>query len=309
MKSRKLASCLLISAGLVLGASWSAVRADSSEAPSNSGSSDKKPGSSSSSDSGRSSSSDKGTSSSSDSTAGRSSSSDKGKSSSADSTGGRSSSSDNKGSSSGSDSTAGRSSGGSNSSESDSTPTQREKDPPRKTKVVGKGKPGSKSADKEPKESNDPPGTDKERKKLDDWFAKCDLNKDGYLDRQELAKAMHYLSTWKDAPKDGEGNPTNLPRSVMARRDYKLFAALDNNNDQKVSKEEFDIWAKDYAVELAKYNNDVAARQKQQERSTRRIMDPLGAQYLDYLDAMNDAKGADKAAPSPFKKPKKKLRP
>lgn len=300
MKSRNLASCLLVSAGLVLASSWSA-RADSSEAPSSVGSSsDKKSGRSSSSDS-------KG---SSDSKDGRRSSSDSKGTSSSDSTGGRSSSDSTGNRSSSSDSTVGRSSGGSNSSESDSTaPSPRENEPKEPRKTVGKGRPAGKSAPgkepKEPKQNNDPPGTDKVRKSLDDWFAKHDLNNDGYLDRQELAKAMKYLSTWKDAPKDGEGNPTNLPRSVMARKDYKLFASLDGNNDQKISKEEFDIWAKDYAVELAKYNNDVASRQKQQARTQMRIMDPLSASYLDALDAKE---GSDKA-PSPFKKTKKKLRP
>ncbi len=127
----------------------------------------------------------------------------------------------------------------------------------------------------------DPPGTSAIMGQLRATFAAWDLDGDGYLDKSELAKAFRgpdakpydYKPEKKsdkdadkkddDKPKDGDtskgaSSSTTKP-DYTKYPDYNFLVALDSDNDERISKDEFDSWARDYAVSL-KQQIDAAAR-------------------------------------------------
>lgn len=121
----------------------------------------------------------------------------------------------------------------------------------------------------------DPPGTDKFFDGMRTWFKNADKDQDELLDRKEIAKAFGYPDTWKDPPKDDkiaadadkpkdelskknqslDDKPEN--KDYRARKDFIFLTALDKDKDGKVSKKEFEEWARGYAVQLATYYADL----------------------------------------------------
>ena len=142
----------------------------------------------------------------------------------------------------------------------------------------------------------DPPGTSGIMAQYRAWFAAVDTNKDGFLDKEELAvafrgaraKPFDYVPPPKE-PKDGkdkdekdkdakdkdekdkpakdkdEKDKDEKDRSEKDKSsstkpdkkpdysrypDYNFLVQLDVNNDEMISKEEFDNWARDLAVQI-----------------------------------------------------------
>jgi hypothetical protein len=129
------------------------------------------------------------------------------------------------------------------------------------------------------------------QQQLGDRFTSWDLNGDGFLDKEELAKAFR----GKDARPYDEGNTryklmsvalVSLPRPSMAVQlavadrlgeakaitdyskyaDFQFLIAADTNNDQQVSLPEFKAWAKGYAKSLAQRDQARTALQKAQAK-------------------------------------------
>jgi hypothetical protein len=132
----------------------------------------------------------------------------------------------------------------------------------------------------------DPPGTSGIMARYRLWFAAADTNNDGMLDKEELAKAFRgpnakpfdYVPPPKPAKgKAEEKDKANKPesehssksensekdraeksekdkpakkRDYSAYPDYLFLIQLDVNNDEMISKEEFDNWARDVAVQI-----------------------------------------------------------
>ncbi|HEV3263360.1 MAG TPA: EF-hand domain-containing protein [Gemmataceae bacterium] len=111
-----------------------------------------------------------------------------------------------------------------------------------------------------------PAGTGAIMGQLRTLFKQWDLDGDGYLDKEELAKAFGYTKPFdykrpskdsdkdadkaKDADKDKD-KPASKP-SYSARPDYQFLVQLDKDNDEKISYDEYLNWARTYAVQLKK---------------------------------------------------------
>jgi len=141
-----------------------------------------------------------------------------------------------------------------------------------------------KDKDKKKKEPPDPPRTGVYMGQLRLLFDAWDVNKDGYLDKQELAVAFRgkgalpydhaetkkklaeekkaekddskkddseksekdKATSDKDKPKD---KPSKTP-DYSKVPDYQFLVQLDTDKDDQISREEFMTWARDYAVQL-----------------------------------------------------------
>jgi Ca2+-binding EF-hand superfamily protein len=96
----------------------------------------------------------------------------------------------------------------------------------------------------------DPAGTGPIMVQLRHLFAAWDTNKDGFLDKDELARAFRGARARPFDPRtDGNGKANARP-SRSKYPDYHFLAEVDQNGDGKVSRDEFNTWARDYAVSL-----------------------------------------------------------
>jgi hypothetical protein len=105
----------------------------------------------------------------------------------------------------------------------------------------------------------DPPGTFAIMGQLRVLFRTWDLNKDGHLDKDELARALRgpdaraadYLLDLKALR---EKKSTKRARQTFYTNypDYHFLLEVDQDGDDKISRDEFLTWARDYAVDLKK---------------------------------------------------------
>jgi Ca2+-binding EF-hand superfamily protein len=138
------------------------------------------------------------------------------------------------------------------------------------------------------KKKPDPPGTTPYMNQLRGWFKAADLDSDGYLDKAELAKAFRGPNAKpydykkegnkdkKDADKKADdkkddvkdkGKDTSPSKPDYSQYpDYNFLMLLDKDNDEKISKDEFESWARDYAVELKKQDDQLKKVEKLEQR-------------------------------------------
>ena len=103
-------------------------------------------------------------------------------------------------------------------------------------------------------------------------FAVWDLNKDGFLDKSELAKAFRGANA---KPYEPKSKATTAIKADLAKYpDYQFLVHLDQNGDGKISHEEFLDWARSYAQELKKVRS-TRSRIAQRERKLKQ--QPAGA--------------------------------
>jgi Ca2+-binding EF-hand superfamily protein len=121
-------------------------------------------------------------------------------------------------------------------------------------------------ADAPPSDSSkppaDPPGTSIYMEQLRKLFDKWDLNRDNFLDKEELAKAFRGADAkpydYKKAKDSDKETSTDAAKdSTPAKKpdykkypDYDFLVKLDQDNDGQISRDEFMSWARDYAVQL-----------------------------------------------------------
>ena len=120
--------------------------------------------------------------------------------------------------------------------------------------------------------ASDVPTTTTLRGQLRLLFKTWDLNDDGYLDRQELAKAFRgpkakpYQAPPHAKPEDNKDNDNDKDKpeakspagkgdkpdkaDFAKYPDYVFLTELDADGDGKVSRKEFETWAHGYATEL-----------------------------------------------------------
>ena len=153
----------------------------------------------------------------------------------------------------------------------------------------------------EPKK--DPPGTGPIMTQLRAVFTAWDLNSDGCLDKEELAKAFRgsdakpydYKSNKaKDADKNddkakdsesGKGSLSSTTKPDYSKyADYVFLTQLDKDNDEKISKDEFESWARSYAVSLKKQLETLQKIEKT-EAKLARAEAKLGAKERRALEA------------------------
>jgi hypothetical protein len=85
---------------------------------------------------------------------------------------------------------------------------------------------------------------------------------------------------------------------------------LDKDNDEKISKDEFESWARDYAVELKKQDDQLKKVEKLEQRlanaSTKKEIQQAERELKSERDALNklnkDAKAYEKALQNAMKK-------
>ena len=84
-------------------------------------------------------------------------------------------------------------------------------------------------------------------------FAASDTNKDGFLDKDELARAIRNPKA-KAYDFTPEGKPARPfgPRDFDKYPDFAFLCRVDRDNDGKISRDEFEAWAYDYAEFLKK---------------------------------------------------------
>ncbi len=103
------------------------------------------------------------------------------------------------------------------------------------------------------------------------WFTGTDTNKDGYLDKEELAKAMRGAKAPKfDVNPAGTGLKQFTSKDLDKYPDLAFLGRVDRDNDGKISRDEFERWAYDFAVftkqDMDKQDEIQAAQNRLRER-------------------------------------------
>jgi Ca2+-binding EF-hand superfamily protein len=130
--------------------------------------------------------------------------------------------------------------------------------------------------------AQDPKGTTQILEQLRSLFKAWDLNKDGYLDKEELAKAFRGKDAkpYEEKPEDKDAKkPAKDNTGLSKYPDYLFLKQADTDGDGKVSQDEFDTWAENYAIQL-KQQMDAELRVLQAEA---RLQQKLTAAELKQL--------------------------
>jgi len=181
---------------------------------------------------------------------------------------------------------------------------------------------GTAPADDPPKKP-DPPGTGVYMNQLRAWFKAADLDNDGYLDKAELAKAFRGKDAKPyDFKKDGDKKDDaekgkDSSQSTKGDKpdysqypDYVFLTHLDKDNDEKVSKDEFENWARDYAVQLRNLDDQIRKVARLEARlaaaTTRTEIQNVDRELSAERDALNKLNRQEKAFDKALQKAMKK---
>jgi HEAT repeat protein/Ca2+-binding EF-hand superfamily protein len=110
------------------------------------------------------------------------------------------------------------------------------------------------------------------------WFTSADLDRDGYLDKAELTKAVRETNAKSAAAKKTTTAASAKDVGKSSRLDLTLpddaafLSRLDRDNDGKISRDEFDRWAYDFA--------DVSAKQLDEENRIKDMQQRLRDRQL-----------------------------
>jgi Ca2+-binding EF-hand superfamily protein len=157
----------------------------------------------------------------------------------------------------------------------------------------------------------DPAGTGPYMTQLRAWFKAADLDSDGYLDKAELAKVFRGAKAKpfdfkKDDDKDKNDDAKDKGKDTSQSKpdyddypDYQFLKLLDTDKDEKVSKDEFETWAREYAVELKQQDDQakkvLAAEQRLAAATTKAEIHQLQKELKAEQAAMNKLNKNEKA--------------
>jgi Ca2+-binding EF-hand superfamily protein len=155
----------------------------------------------------------------------------------------------------------------------------------------------------------DPPGTSAYMTQLRAWFKAADLDSDGYLDKAELAKVFRGANAKPFDFKEGDNgkdkdasrgqNETGDKPDYSKYADYIFLTQLDKDKDDKVSKDEFESWARDYAVQLKHLDEQLkkvlAAEQRLARAETKKEIEAVQRELKAEQNALNKMNNAQKA--------------
>jgi hypothetical protein len=160
----------------------------------------------------------------------------------------------------------------------------------------------------------DPAGTGPYMSQLRAWFKAADLDNDGYLDKAELAKVFRGANAKpfdfkngddakdKDASRGAEETGTKPDYSKYP--DYIFLTQLDKDKDDKVSKDEFENWARDYAVQLKHLDEQLrkvlAAEQRLARAETKKEIEALQRELKAEQNALNKINNNQRAYEKAF---------
>ena len=160
----------------------------------------------------------------------------------------------------------------------------------------------------------DPPGTGPYMVQLRAWFKAGDVDNDGYLDKAELAKIFRGAKAKPYDFKEGDekkqddakekGKDTSQSQGgdkadYSKYPDYVFLQQLDTDKDEKISKDEFETWARDYALQLKHQDEQIkkvlAAEQRLANASAKGEIRAIEKELKAERDALNKLNKAEKA--------------